>query len=76
MAAGLEQQHRAAPLGELAGDDAAAGARADDDHLEALAHPTTPRYDQSFLIRIASGEWKSISSYALGPLAPGATKSL
>ena len=32
--------------------------------------------DQSLEIRIASGEWKSISSYALGPLAPGATKSL
>ena len=74
--AGLEQQHRAAALGQLASDDAAARTRANDHHLEALAHPTTPRYDQSFLIRIASGEWKSISSYALGPLAPGATKSL
>ena len=83
MAAGLEQQHRAAPLGQLAGNDAAARARADDDtskrsltRATRTLIPTTPRYDQSFLIRIASGEWKSISSYALGPLAPGATKSL
>ena len=87
--AGLEQQHRPAALGEVAGDDAATRARTNNDHLEALAHATpmltrppcsrdprcsrrhhghaTPRYDQSFLILIASGEWKSISSYALGP---------
>ena len=44
VTAGLEQQHRAAALGELAGDDAAAGARADDDNFEAIAHdPTKPR---------------------------------
>ena len=38
--------------------------------------PAIPRNDQSLAIRIASGEWKSISSYAPGPGAPGATKSL
>src|SRR5262249_23772674 len=76
VATRLEQQHVAAALGQLACDDAAAGSRTHDHHFQALAHPTPPRYDQSFLIRIASGEWKSISSYALGPLAPGATKSL
>src|SRR5689334_14177645 len=76
MAAGLEQQHRSSPRRKLARNDAAAGARAHDDDFEALVHPSTPMYDQSFAIRIARGEWKSISSYALGPLAPGAMKSL
>jgi hypothetical protein len=30
-------------LRELTGDDATARAGSDDDHLEALAHPVTPR---------------------------------
>jgi len=41
---------------------AATRARADHDDLETLGgHPPTPRYDQSLSIRMASGEWKSIS---------------
>ena len=74
--AGLEQQHRAAHRRQLARDDAATRARADDHDLETLAHAPIPMNDQSLAIRIASGEWKSISSYAPGPGAPGATKSL
>ena len=73
--ADLEQEHVAAALGELAGDDAAAGARADDDDVEA-SFIATPRYDQSFSSRVASGELKSISVHAPGPWLPGATKSL
>src|SRR5205085_6341797 len=62
VAAGLEQEHRAAALGQLAGDHAAAGAGSDDHDLEALrGHPPIPRYDQSLAMRMASGEWKSIS---------------
>ena len=72
--AGLEQEHVAAPLGELAGDDASARARADDDDLEG-SFIATPRYDQSFASRVASGELKSISVQAPGPGLPGATKS-
>ena len=74
MRARLEQEHVAAALGELAGDDAAARARADDDDVEAVLH-ATPRYDQSFASRVASGELKSISVHAPGPGLPGATKS-
>ena len=53
----LQEQHAAAAVGELPGDDAAAGARADHDDVEPLAraHPASgaapmpiPRYDQSF----------------------------
>ena len=71
----LEQEHAPAALGELAGDDAAAGAGADDDDVEALAHPM-PRYDQSFASRVASGVLKSISAQAPVASTPGATKSL
>ena len=79
MAAGLEQEDVSPALGQFARDDAATRPGSDDDDLEALlrgAHPPTPRYDQSLSIRMASGEWKSISWYALGPGAPGAWKSL
>jgi hypothetical protein len=38
MRAALQEQHPAAALGELARDDAAARAGADDDDVEALAH--------------------------------------
>src|ERR1700733_1123335 len=76
VASRLEQQYVAALLRELAGKHATTGPRADHDDLEVLARahawtPTeapppgaadTPKYDQSFLIRMASGEWKSISS--------------
>ncbi len=62
MTAGLEQQDVSPSLRELARDDAAPGAGADHDDLEALrAHPPIPRYDQSLSIRMASGEWKSIA---------------
>ena len=74
--AALEEQDRAAAIGELAGDHATARARADDDDVEALAHPTIPRYDQSFASRVASGVLKSISSQAPVASTPGATKSL
>ena len=50
----LEQEHTAAAVGQLAGDDSTAGARADDHDIEALAHPI-PRYDQSFASRVACG---------------------
>ena len=59
----LEQEHAAAALRELARDHPAAGAGADDDHVEALAHPM-PRYDQSFASRVARGVLKSISAQA------------
>ena len=71
----LEQQHVAAALRELAGDDAAARARPDDDDVEAVLH-AIPMYDQSLARRVASGELKSISAHAPGPSRPGATKSL
>ena len=74
--AALEEQDRAPAIGELACDDAATGARSHDDDVEALAHPTIPRYDQSFLRRVASGVLKSISSQAPVASTPGATKSL
>jgi hypothetical protein len=38
MRAGLEQQDVLAALGELTGDNAAAGARPHDDHVEAVFH--------------------------------------
>ena len=75
MRAALEQEHAPAALGELAGDDAAARAGADDDDVEALAHPM-PRYDQSFASRVARGVLKSISCQAPVASTPGATKSL
>ena len=75
MRADLEQEDVAAALRELAGDDAAARARADDDDVERVLH-ATPRYDQSLARRVASGELKSISAHAPGPSLPGATKSL
>jgi hypothetical protein len=56
MAARLEQQDGAPTRGKLARDHPAAGAGADDDDLEALAHAPTPMYDQSLAMRIASGE--------------------
>jgi hypothetical protein len=62
VAAGLEQQHRATAGRKLTSDDAAARARAHDNDLKALVHSLTPMNDQSLAIRIASGEWKSISS--------------
>ena len=75
MRPGLEQEHVPAALGELARDDAAAGARADHDDVEPVLH-AIPRYDQSLRRRVASGELKSISAQAPGPSLPGATKSL
>ena len=76
MRADLEQQHVPPALRELPGDDAATGARAHDDDVEAVlqAHEI-PRYDQSFARRVAWGELKSISAQAPGPSFPGATKS-
>ena len=62
MRAGLEQEHVAAALRELAGDDPAARARADHDDVELAAHQAIPMNDQSFLIRVASGELKSMSA--------------
>ncbi len=47
MRPGLEQQHVAAALCELARDDAAPGARSDDDDVELVPHAITG-YDQSF----------------------------
>jgi hypothetical protein len=62
----LEQEDVAAAQGELAGDDASTGARADDDDLERAPHaipsPGMPRYDQSFFTCSASGELKSMSA--------------
>ena len=72
---GLEQEHVAAALGELACDHAAASAGADHDDVEGVSH-AIPRYDQSLARRVASGELKSISAHAPGPSLPGATKSL
>ena len=74
MRARLEQQHVAAALGELAGDDAAPRARTDHDHVEAILH-AMPRYDQSFRRRRAAGGLKSISAQAPGTSRPGSTKS-
>ena len=71
----LEQQHVTAAQRELAGDDAAAGARADDHDVIAVVH-AIPMNDQSLRMRVASGELKSMSAYAPGALRPGATKSL
>jgi len=76
MGAGLERKHARAGVGELAGDQAPAGAGPDHDHIEMLIHDCTPRYDQSLLIRIASGGAKPICTHPLGPSAPSATKSL
>src|SRR5215211_1173912 len=81
---GLEQEDVSAALRKLRCHHAASGTRTDDDHVEALAHPGppapcnsgNPRYDQSCLIRVASGNWKPISSQAVGPTPFGATKSL
>jgi hypothetical protein len=42
MGAGLEQHDPAAALRKLAGDHTAAGARSDDDDVDALAHPGIP----------------------------------
>ena len=72
---GLEQQHLAATLRELAGDQAATGARAHHDDVETLVHEI-PRYDQSLASRVASGVLKSISVHAPVASTPGATKSL
>ena len=66
---------RAAALGELACDHAAACARSHHDDVEGVSH-AIPRYDQSLARRVASGELKSISAHAPGPSLPGATKSL
>ena len=71
----LEQEHVAAALRELARDDTASRAGADDDDVEAVLH-AIPMYDQSLAMRVASGELKSIASHAPGPSFPGATKSL
>ena len=75
MRAGLEQQDVAAAPRQLAGDDAAAGARPHHHDVEPLLH-ATPRYDQSLFRRVASGELKSISAQAPCASLPGATKSL
>ena len=76
MRSDLEQQDVSAAAGELARDDPPASARPDDDHVEAVAHPLIPRYDQSLSSRVASGELKSISFHAPWASSPGATKSL
>ena len=61
MRAGLEQEDVAAALRELAGDDAPARAGADDDDVEVASH-AIPMNDQSFAMRVASGELKSMSA--------------
>src|SRR5262249_61939735 len=71
----LEQENVLAALGELARDHAAAGAGPDHDDLEVVLHDT-PSHDQSLRSRAVTGGAKSISSQALGPSLPGATKSL
>ena len=63
MRACLEQEDRAATLGELTGDDAATRAGTDHHDVENLFH-ATPKYDQSFSSLVASGELKSISFHA------------
>ena len=75
MRAELEQEHAPAAIRELARDDPATRAGADDHDVEALAHPI-PRYDQSFASRVARGVLKSISAQAPVASTPGATKSL
>ena len=76
MGPDLEQQDVPPAAGELARDHPAARTRPDDDHVEAVAHPPIPRYDQSLCRRVASGELKSISFHAPSASSPGATKSL
>ena len=71
----LQQEHVLAALRELARDHAAACAGPDHDHVEPVLHET-PSHDQSLRSRCATGGAKSISSQALGPSFPGATKSL
>ena len=75
MRPGLEQQHVAAALRELARDDTAPGARSDHDDVELVPHPI-PRYDQSFSRPVTGGGAKSISAHAPDASRPGATKSL
>ena len=74
MRTGLEEQHVAPTLRQLARDDAAPGAGPDDHDVECVLH-AIPRYDQSFCRRVASGELKSISVQAPVVSRPGATKS-